>query len=115
MRAIGRRYKVHLDGYRLLPFIKGETEESPRHDFLYWTDDGDIAALRYNDWKLVFMKQCGHGFDVWQEPFVPLRFPKLFNLRTDPFERADHEGMGYQRWRAERMFVLAPAQAYVGR
>jgi len=112
-RAMGRKYKVHLDGYNLLPMLKGEEEKSPRHDFLYWTDDGDIAALRYNNWKLVFMEQRGHGFDVWQEPFVPLRFPKLFNLRTDPFERADHEGMGYQRWRAERMFVLAPAQAYV--
>ena len=102
-----------IDGYNLLPMLKGEEEKSPRHDFLYWTDDGDIAALRYNNWKLVFMEQRGHGFDVWQEPFVPLRFPKLFNLRTDPFERADHEGMGYQRWRAERMFVLAPAQTYV--
>ena len=112
-RAMDRKYKVHLDGYNLLPMLKGEEEKSPRHDFLYWTDDGDIAALRYNNWKLVFMEQRGHGFDVWQEPFVPLRFPKLFNLRTDPFERADHEGMGYQRWRAERMFVLAPAQTYV--
>jgi arylsulfatase len=112
-RAMNRKYKVHLDGYNLLPMLKGEEEKSPRHDFLYWTDDGDIAALRYNNWKLVFMEQRGHGFDVWQEPFVPLRFPKLFNLRTDPFERADHEGMGYQRWRAERMFVLAPAQTYV--
>ena len=114
-RAMGRRYKVHLDGYNLLPMLKGETAESPRSDFLYWTDDGDIAALRYNDWKLVFLEQRAHGFDVWQEPFVPLRFPKLFNLRTDPFERADHEGIGYARWRAERMFVLAPAQAYVAR
>ena len=115
VRAIGRRYKVHLDGYNLLPFLSGEEERSPRHDFLYWTDDGDIAALRYNDWKLVFLEQRGHGFDVWQEPFVALRFPKLFNLRTDPFERADHEGMGYGRWRAERMFVLAPAQTYVAK
>ncbi|MFT4518040.1 MAG: arylsulfatase A-like enzyme [Halioglobus sp.] len=115
VRAIGRRYKVHLDGYNMLPFFKGEVEKSPRHDFLYWTDDGDIAALRYNDWKLVFLEQRGHGFDVWQEPFVALRFPKLFNLRTDPFERADHEGMGYQKWRAERMYMLAPAQSYVGK
>lgn len=115
VRAIGRRYKVHLDGYNLMPYLSGKEERSPRSDFLYWTDDGDIAALRYNNWKLVFLEQRGHGLDVWQEPFVPLRFPKLFNLRTDPFERADHEGMGYQQWRAERMFVLAPAQAYVAR
>ncbi|KAA1192091.1 arylsulfatase [Pseudohalioglobus sediminis] len=114
-RAMGRRYKVHLDGYNMMPYLSGDEAESPRSDFLYWTDDGDIAALRYNNWKIVFMEQRGHGFDVWQEPFVPLRFPKLFNLRTDPFERADHEGMGYQRWRAERMFALAPAQAYVAK
>ena len=114
-RAMGRSYKVHLDGYNLLPMLKGEAETSPRSDFLYWTDDGDIAALRYNNWKIVFLEQRAHGFDVWQEPFVPLRFPKLFNLRTDPFERADHEGIGYARWRAERMFVLAPAQAYVAK
>ena len=113
--AIGRKYKVHLDGYNLLPFLKGEKGESPRKEFLYWTDDGDIAALRYNNWKIVFLEQRAHGFDVWQEPFVALRFPKLFNLRTDPFERADHEGMGYGRWRAERMFALAPAQAYIGK
>lgn len=111
--ALGRNYKVHLDGYNLLPFLKGDVDESPRRDFLYWTDDGDIAALRFNNWKLVFLEQRGHGFDVWQEPFVALRFPKLFNLRTDPFERADHEGMGYQRWRAERMYMLAPAQSFV--
>ena len=115
VEAIGRSYKVHLDGYNLLPFLKGEEPVSPRDEFLYWTDDGDIAALRYNNWKIVFMEQRGHGFDVWQEPFVTLRFPKLFNLRTDPFERADHEGMGYGRWRAERMFALAPAQAFVGK
>lgn len=110
-----KNYKVHLDGYNLMPALKDPKSEWPRKEFLYWTDDGDIACLRYNNWKLVFMEQRGHGFDVWQEPFVALRFPKLFNLRTDPFERADHEGMGYGRWRAERMFVLAPAQAYVAK
>jgi arylsulfatase len=115
VEAIGRTYKVHLDGYNLLPFLKGEEDASPRSEFVYWTDDGDIAALRYNKWKVVFLEQRAHGFDVWQEPFVALRFPKLFNLRTDPFERADHEGMGYGRWRAERMFALAPAQAFVGK
>ena len=113
--AGGKNYKVHLDGYNLLPSLKDEAKEWPRNEFLYWTDDGNIACLRYNNWKLVFMEQRGHGFDVWQEPFVVLRFPKLFNLRTDPFERADHEGMGYQRWRAERMYALAPAQGYVAK
>ena len=112
--AIGRTYKSHLDGYNLLPYLKGEEETSPRREFLYWTDDGDIAALRFNNWKVVFMEQRAHGFDVWQDPFVVLRFPKLINLRADPFERADHEGMGYGIWRAERMFALAPAQVFVG-
>jgi len=108
-----KKFKVHLDGYNLLPFFKGEAKESPRKEFLYWSDDGDLLALRYNPWKLVFMEQRAHGFDVWQEPFVRLRFPKLFNLRSDPFERADREGMGYPQWRADRMFLLVPAQAYV--
>lgn len=115
VKAIGRKYKVHLDGFNLLPFLKGDVPESPRKEFLYWTDDGDVAALRYENWKIVFLEQRAHGFDVWQEPFVALRFPKLFNLRTDPFERADHEGIGYAQWRAERMFVLAPAQARVAK
>lgn len=115
VKAIGREYKVHLDGYNLLPFFKGDEKKSPREEFIYWTDDGDIACLRYNNWKIVFMEQRAHGFDVWQEPFVALRFPKLFNLRTDPFERADHEAIGYGQWRAERMYALAPDQGYVGK
>lgn len=115
VEAIGRTYKSHLDGYNMLPFFKGEVDASPRSEFMYWTDDGDIAALRYNNWKIVFMEQRAHGFDVWQDPFIVLRFPKLLHLRADPFERADHEGMGYGTWRAERMFALAPAQAFVGR
>ncbi|HSD69212.1 MAG TPA: arylsulfatase [Woeseiaceae bacterium] len=113
MRVDKTRYKVHLDGYNLLPALKGEAEW-PRKEFIYWTDDGSVAALRYNQWKMVFMEQRGHGLDVWQEPFVTLRLPKLFNLRSDPFERADHEGMGYEQWRVERVFLLAPAGAYVG-
>lgn len=114
VNAIGHSYKVHLDGYNLMPALKGEAEW-PRHEFLYWTDDGNLAALRYNNWKVHFLEQRGHGFDVWQEPFVQLRLPKLFNLRTDPFERADHEALGYKQWRLERVFVLVPAQAYVSK
>jgi arylsulfatase A-like enzyme len=113
--ANGRKYKVHLDGYNLLPYLQGEAEEAPRKEFIYWTDDGQISALRYGNWKLVFMEQRAHGFDVWQEPFVTLRLPKLFNLRTDPFERADHEGIDYSRWRIDRIFLLVPAQAFVAR
>ena len=73
-----------------------------------------MLALRYNHWKLVFAEQRAHGFAVWEEPFVTLRLPKLFNLRSDPFETADHESMDYERWRAERLFLLVPAQQYVG-
>jgi arylsulfatase len=109
------RYKVHLDGYNLLPYFKGEATEAPRKEFLYWTDDGDLAALRYAQWKIVFLEQRAHSFDVWEEPFVSLRVPKLFSLRADPFERADHEGIDYERWRLERVFLLVPAQAFVAK
>jgi len=107
-------YKAHIDGYNLIPWLSGKTEESPRKEFLYWADDGGLLALRYNNWKLVFQEQRGHGADVWEEPFVQLRLPKLFNLRMDPFERADHEGIGYWQWRLDRIYMLVPAQAYVG-
>jgi arylsulfatase len=107
-------YKVHLDGYDLGPALKGQADW-PRKEFLYWTDDGSVAALRYDQWKLVFLEQRGHGLEVWQEPFVELRLPKLFNLRSDPFERADHEALGYAQWRIDRLFAFAPAGAYVAR
>jgi arylsulfatase len=109
----GKTFKVHLDGYDQRDLLSGNGP-GKRHEFFYWTDDGDLAGLRYDQWKMVFMEQRAHGFDVWQEPLVTLRVPKLFNLRTDPFERADHEGFGYDTWRIERIFLLAPAQAYVG-
>ena len=110
----GTTYKVHLDGYNLLPWLKGDAAESPRQEFLYWNDDGKLVALRHAQWKVVFAEQRGHSLDVWQDPFVDLRFPKLFNLRTDPFERADHEAIDYGRWRVDRAFALVPAAAYVG-
>ena len=112
-KAGRKTYTVHLAGYNLLPHLEGEVKESPRKDFLYWIDDGNLVALRYNNWKVVFLEQRAHGFDVWQEPFVELRFPKIINLRMDPFERAEHEGIGYTEWRADRMFALVPAQAFV--
>lgn len=111
-KAGSKAFKVHLDGHNLLPALSGE-KEWPRKEFLYWTDEGDLAALRYGQWKLVFMEQRAHGMEVWQEPFVTLRMPKLFSLRSDPFERADREGLGYAQWRADRLFVFVPAQAYV--
>jgi arylsulfatase A-like enzyme len=108
-------YKVHLDGYNLMPALKGEAEW-PRKEFIYWTDDGSVAAMRYNAWKVTFLKQDAEGLKVWQEPFTTLRAPMLTNLRMDPFERAEQENaMGYQRWYLEHMFAIAPAGAYVGR
>jgi arylsulfatase A-like enzyme len=106
-------FKVHLDGYDLIPALKGEGAW-PRHEFIYWTDDGSVAALRYNQWKVTFLKQNAHGLHVWQQPFEELRAPMLGNLRTDPFERAEYEGMDYNRWFIEHMFAFAPAGAYVG-
>ncbi len=114
-KAIGRDYKVHLDGYNLLPGLTGDVEEWPRKEFFYWTDGGNLCALRYGRWKLVFLEQRAEGFDVWQEPFVTLRLPKLFCLKTDPFERADYEAMNYGQWRFERAYALVPAQAYVAK
>ena len=106
-------YKVHLDGYNLLPALKGQGEW-PRKEFIYWTDDGSVAALRYNNWKVTFLKQNAHGFHVWQQPFEELRLPMITNLRMDPFERAEYEGVGYTQWMMERAFAIAPSGAYVG-
>lgn len=114
VKANGRDFKVHVDGYNMKPYWSGEVAESPRKEFFYWTDGAELCALRYDRWKLVFMEQRAHGFDVWQEPMVTLRMPKLFCLRTDPFERADHEAAMYPIWRAERAFVILPAITYVG-
>lgn len=112
-KANGRNFKVHLDGYNLLPYFKGEVDEGPRKEFFYWTDDGNLAALRYGRWKLVFMEQRAHGFEVWQEPLVTLRLPKLFDMRGDPFERADHDSENYNMWRFDRAFLILPGVAYV--
>ena len=109
------KFKVHLDGYNLLPYLTGQEKEGPRKEMFYFTDDGSLSALRYSDWKLMFSEQRAHGLDVWQEPLVTLRLPKIFNLRQDPFERADHESIGYATWRVDRTFLLVPAQAYVGK
>jgi arylsulfatase A-like enzyme len=111
----GRSYKVHLDGYDLGPALRGEAPW-PRREFIYWTDDGSVAALRYDNWKITFLEQEGEGLEVWQKPFTELRAPKLTNLRMDPFERAEEEhAIGYQRWYLEHMFMIAPAGAYVGK
>jgi len=107
-----KTFKVHLDGYNLIPALKGEGEW-PRKEFIYWTDDGSVAAVRYNNWKMNFLRQDATGLKVWSEPFVQLRLPLLENLRMDPFERAADEGLGYQQWMVERMFSFAPAAGFV--
>jgi arylsulfatase len=113
MKVGNETFKVHLDGYDITDALSGKAR-SPRNEFFYFNDDGDLVALRYAQWKIVFAEQRAHGFDVWQEPFVQLRVPKLFNLRSDPFETGDHEAMDYERWRIEHLFLLVPAQQYVG-
>jgi arylsulfatase len=114
MSVGGKTFKVHLDGYDITDALAGKSR-SPRHEFFYFNDEGSLVGLRYDQWKVVFAEQREHGMNVWEEPFVPLRLPKLFNLRSDPFETADHEGMDYERWRVEHLFVMVPAQEYVGR
>ena len=109
-----KTFKVHLDGYNITDYLAG-TGDDPRKEFIYFVDDGSLVGLRYMQWKIVFAEQRAHGLDVWQDQFEPLRLPKLFNLRSDPFETADEEGMDYERWRVEHLFVLVPAQAYVAK
>ena len=113
MKVGDKTFKVHLDGYNITGALAGKAP-SPRHEFFYFNYDGSLVALRYNQYKLVFAEQRAHGFSVWQEPFVTLRVPKLFNIRSDPFETADHEGIDYWRWRLDRIFMLVPARAFVG-
>jgi arylsulfatase len=110
-----KTYKVHLDGFNLLPHLTGKEEKSPRKGFIYFTDDGDVAALRYDNWKMLFMEQRVQGtFRIWQEPFVTLRVPYIFNLRTDPYEHAQITSNTYLDWMFRRVFLLVPAQALVG-
>ncbi|HTO08939.1 MAG TPA: arylsulfatase [Myxococcota bacterium] len=109
-----KSFHVHLDGYNLLPFFKGEVKESPRKEFLYWSDDGDLMALRYLQWKVHFKIQEHEGIGVWRYPFTNLRTPMLINLRADPFERGP-ESFEYEAWFFNRAFVVVPAQALVGK
>jgi len=112
--AAGKTFKVHLDGYNLLPYLTGKEEKSPRKGFIYFDDDGNLVALRYDNWKVVFMEQRVQGtLRIWAEPFTPLRLPKLFNLRTDPFERADITSNTYYDWLLDHAFILFAAQGIV--
>jgi len=111
-QAIGRTYKNHLDAYNLVPYLTGQTKESPRKLFMYISDDGDILALRYDNWKVVFMEQRCHGtLQVWAEPFTRLRLPKIYNLRTDPYEFADVTSNSYYEWYLYHVFILYGAYA----
>ena len=114
--AGGNTYKVHLDGYNFLPFLTGKEDKGPRDEIFYFSDDGDLMALRYHDWKVVFMEQRAPGLlKIWANPFTDLRVPKVFNLRRDPYERADITSNTYYDWMLSRAYILVPAQAYVGK
>ena len=106
----GRHYRNHLDGYNMLEYFSGKSDKSPRHEFWYVNDDGQIVAARYADWKVVFLENRGEAFGVWREPFVELRIPLLFNLRRDPFEKAQHNSNTYNDWFLDRPFVIVPIQ-----
>ena len=114
-KAGDKTFKVHLDGYNQLPFLTGQTDKSPRIEYFYFSDDGDLMAVRYDNWKLVFMEQRMRGtMGVWAEPFVPLRVPKMFNMRTDPFEFADIDSNTYWDFLLDHAFLVVPAQTLVG-
>lgn len=111
--AAGKQFKVYLDGYNFLPYLRGTEKKGPRTEYFYWNDGGELVGLRYNQWKLVFMEQREKTFNVWTEPFVKLRIPRLFNLRSDPYERASTESNNYNTWWIRRVFAMVPAQNFV--
>ena len=114
-KAIGRTYKNHIDGYDLTDYLTGKAKQSPRNIYFYFSDDGDVLAMRYDNWKMVFMEQrCRGTMQVWAEPFVA-RLPKLFNLRTDPYEYADITSNTYYDWFIHNCYFLYPAQAGVAK
>lgn len=106
----GRKYRNYIDGYNMLDYLTGQADDSPRREFIYVNDDGQVVAMRYNDWKVVFLENRGQAFEVWREPFTELRVPLLFNLRRDPFEKAQHNSNTYNDWFLDRAFVLVPLQ-----
>jgi len=113
-KADGKKFKVHLDGYDFLPYLIGESTEGPRKEIFYFDDDGGLNAFRYNRWKMHFRIQEHEGFDVWKKTYTELRLPLIMDLKGDPFERAYHESSDYDRWHAEHIFLLVPAQAMIG-
>jgi arylsulfatase A-like enzyme len=112
--AGSKTFKVHIDGYNLVPYLTGKDKKSPRPGMIYFDDDGNLVALRFDNWKIVFMEQrCEGTLRIWAEPFVPLRVPKLFNLRTDPYERADITSNTYWDWFLNKAYMVMAAQAIV--
>jgi arylsulfatase len=101
-----RTYKNYIDGYDMLDYLSGKTQKSPRPGFVYVNDDGNIVAVRWEEWKVVYEENRGQAFGVWREPFTELRVPLLFNLRRDPFERAQHNANVYEDWALDRVFIL---------
>ena len=114
--ALDRDYRIHLDGYNILPMLTGESDTTERDEIFYFSDDGDLMALRWRDWKIVFLEQRLQGtLELWSEPFIVRRLPLVFNLRRDPYERAQITSNTYYDWLIDRAYLLVPAQAYVGR
>ncbi len=112
----GKEYKVHLDGENMLPYWTGEVDESPRQQYFYFSDTGDLAAIRWYNWKIVWLEQRATGtLQVWREPYTELRIPLLFNLRTDPYERAQITSNTYEDWFISHAYVMGPSQMYVAR
>jgi arylsulfatase len=107
----GRTYRNHIDGYDLLDYLSGKAEKSPREGFVYVNDDGEIVAIRWNDWKVVYKENRGQAFGVWREPFTDLRVPLIFNLRRDPYERAQHNANTYNDWMLDRVFIISGTNA----
>ena len=115
VRSIGRSYKVHLDGYNFLPYLTGQEDKGRRHEIFYFADTGELTALRYEDWKMLFLEQKAFaGLRAWIEPWTVLRVPMITNLRRDPYERAHVTGEVYLDWMMDRIYFLVPAQQYVG-
>ena len=116
VKAIGRKFKVHLDGYNFLPHLTGKEEKGPRREVFYFSDTGELTALRYDDWKMIFMEQKEYKtLRAWIEPWTPLRIPLILNLRRDPYERGYRTSNTYYDWMIDRVFFLVPAQQYVGK
>jgi arylsulfatase len=111
----GRQYRNFIDGHDQLGYLSGKADKSPRNEFFYVNDDGQIVAIRYEDWKSVFLENRGQAFEVWREPFTELRVPLLFNLRRDPFEKSQHNATTYNDWFLDRAFVAIPLQQIAGK